>query len=109
MKKLSEDVDIFKNFEISDPKSQNAENLKNHVFDVFRWIWQVFLSFFSLSIFFRFFFQMFFFIDTTLSPQPCLRRPSSIELSLVSLIGHPLSRWSLSEIIVLHFLKFKIN
>jgi len=48
MKQLSEDVDIFKNFEISDPKSQNfqnVENLKNHVFDVFRWIWQVFFSF----------------------------------------------------------------
>ena len=38
MKQLSEDVDIFKNFEISDPKSQNfqnVENLKNHVFEVF--------------------------------------------------------------------------
>ena len=37
MKQLSEDVDIFKNFEISDPKSQNfqnVENLKNHVFEV---------------------------------------------------------------------------
>ena len=72
----------FQNFEISDPKSQNfqnVENLKNHVFDVFRWIWQVFF----ISRFFSDHFLQMFFIDTTLSPQPCLRRPSSIELSLV--------------------------
>ena len=28
----------FQKIEISDPKSQNFQNLKNHVFGVFRWI-----------------------------------------------------------------------
>ena len=44
----------FQNFEISDPKSQkfqNVENLKNHVFGVFRWIWKDFFPFFSIVFF----------------------------------------------------------
>ena len=43
MKKLSEDVDIFKKSKSRILKSQNfqnLENLKNHVFGVFRWICQ---------------------------------------------------------------------
>ena len=48
----------FQNLGSKISKFQNFENLKNHVFGVFRWIWQEnILTFFSVKLFFDRFFR----------------------------------------------------